>query len=221
MTPLPSLLALPYVVLLLLLLLPNPTHAFGESFKLKGKLLHCAWQFETSYERCNMGVIDQTARYTGRTMPSLPPFLPPSLPPLLPFMSQLYHPLPAYTFSISFLTPELKLPLFSSLGVSALTAPSLPPSLLPQGGAIFPNHRVYKWAGRFPTQGHYFSITLYDDSGIHILGSYPDFALLPSRRKNPYREKVRWGREGGREGRGRNVPVCVSVMMLLVVFKLL
>lgn len=65
-----------------------------EAAKLQGKLFHCAWQFETSHARCNMGVIDKTARYAGWT--------------------------------------------------------------------LFPNHRVYKLRGRYPTEGIYYAVTIYD-----------------------------------------------------------
>jgi hypothetical protein len=57
--------------------------------------------------------------------------------------------------------------------------------------------------------GYYFSITLYDDSGTRILGSFPDFVSVPSRGKNPVSGEGEGGRErreGGREG---NVRVCV------------
>jgi hypothetical protein len=41
------------------------------------------------------------------------------------------------------------------------------------------------------------SITIYDDSGIHILGSFADFNLRPFRGKNPYREKCEGEEEVG------------------------
>jgi hypothetical protein len=71
-----------------------------EAAKLQGKLFHCAWQFETSHARCNMGVIDKTARYAGWT--------------------------------------------------------------------LFPNHRVYKLRGRYPTEGIYYAVTIYDTRCVRV-----------------------------------------------------
>ena len=71
-----------------------------EATRLQGKLFHCAWQFETSHARCNMGVIDKTARYAGWT--------------------------------------------------------------------LFPNHRVYKLRGRYPTEGIYYAVTIYDTRCVRV-----------------------------------------------------
>jgi type II secretory pathway pseudopilin PulG len=62
------------------------------------------------------------------------------------------------------------------------------------GWTVFPNHRVYKLAGRYPTEGVYYAITVYDTSGVHILGGMADFQIAPLRTAggtgggNPYRE---------------------------------
>lgn len=58
------------------------------------------------------------------------------------------------------------------------------------GWPVFPNHRVYRLRGRYPTDGVYYAITVYDTSGVHILGGMADFEIAPRRGSgaNPYRD---------------------------------
>lgn len=85
----------------------------AEAAKQKGGLFHCAWQFETSHARCNMGVVDKTVRLddgtrsqsglikcpcvspaVGMDAAAVYPYTPPQPPPTHPKPDPQTHPPP-------------------------------------------------------------------------------------------------------------------------------
>lgn len=116
----------------------------AEAAKQKGGLFHCAWQFETSHARCNMGIVDKTVRsdnaslitQSGLSIRFGDHALPSPLPPPTP---RHQHPHTLHTHTTSRQNQN-----------QARYA----------GWPIFPNHRVYKLQGRFPTDGVYYALTV-------------------------------------------------------------
>lgn len=140
-----------------------------EAAKQKGGLFKCAWQFETSHARCNMGVIDKTVRACVDLC--------------------LWVGSPLFTHTHKAQSPQPIIPTHSQ-NTQARYA----------GWTVFPNHRVYKLQGPYPTDGVYYALTVYDTSGVHILGGMADFQIAPKAGvgPNPYRDP--WAYGSGRGG---------------------